>query len=202
MLAQNHSNPLTELVPSSYLEPLKIETIFGRPAPLEVDLGCGDGVLIAGLAARNRAHNFLGVERLVGRVRSACHKARALPNVRILCIETAYAVRYLLPPDSVAVFYLRFPDPWPKRRHHRRRIVKGDFLDAIAHSLAPDGLLRIATDEKDYFQEIEETTGRDPRFEMVTDVNGDLPITTFEQRFLAAGQPIYRLDLRKISPAK
>ena len=196
---QRENVSLSELVPSSYLEPLKIEEIFGRHAPLEVDLGCGDGTLIATLAARHPHRNFLGIERLAGRVRSACHKAKD-PNVRIVRIDTAYAVRYLLPAGSVAVFYLRFPDPWPKRRHHRRRIVKGEFLDAIIRALAPGGLLRIATDEKDYFTQIEEAARREARFSLATDLNGELPPTTFEKRFLAAAQPIYRLDLRKTSP--
>jgi tRNA (guanine-N7-)-methyltransferase len=111
-------------------------------------------------------------------------------------------VRYLLPAESVSVFYLRFPDPWPKRRHHRRRIVNEEFLSAILRSLAPGGLLRIATDQEDYFREIEEATERESRFRPAPEVNGDVPETTFERRFLAAGQPIYRLDLRKTSPDK
>ncbi len=162
-----------------------------------MDLGCGDGAFLAALATRNSAHDFLGIERLAGRVRSACHKARNLPNVRILRIETAYAVRYLLPPEAVAVFYLSFPDPWPKRRHHQRRLVKEDFLDTVFRSLAPNGLLRIATDQRDYFDQIEELARRQTRFRIVADSDRDLPVTQFEKRFLALGQPIYRLDLEK-----
>lgn len=139
----------------------------------------------------------MGIERLAGRVRAACHKARNLPNVRILRIETAYAIRYLLPPEAVTVFYLSFPDPWPKRRHHRRRLVKEDFLDAVFRSLAPNGLLRIATDQRDYFTEIEELVRRRTRFRIIANSKGDLPVTKFEKRFLELDQPIYRLDLQK-----
>jgi tRNA (guanine-N7-)-methyltransferase len=102
---------LIELLPSSYVNRLKIDEVFARPAPLEVDLGCGDGSFLAALATMHPAHNFLGVERLAGRVRSACHKARNLPNVRVLRIETTYAVRYLLSPASVSAFHFLFPDP-------------------------------------------------------------------------------------------
>ena len=92
-----------------------------------------------------------------GRVRSACRKIEAagLSNARILEIEISYAVRHLLPAASVAVFHLMFPDPWPKRRHSPRRIVTEDFSPSLQLALVPEGTLRIATDEIDYFRKIE-----------------------------------------------
>jgi tRNA (guanine-N7-)-methyltransferase len=191
---------LIELLPSSYVDRLKIDEIFARPAPLEVDLGCGDGLFLASLAAMHPAHNFLGVERLAGRVRSACHKARDLPNVRVLRIETAYAVRYLLPPASVSAFHFLFPDPWPKRRHHERRVFRSDFLDALIDALTPDGLLHIATDQRDYFEEMADLVRARDELQIVPDQLGEFPATTFEKRFRTLGQPIYRLELRKTSP--
>jgi tRNA (guanine-N7-)-methyltransferase len=191
---------LIELIPSSYVDRLKIDEVFARPAPLEVDLGCGDGSFLASLAARRPAHNFLGVERLAGRVHSACHKARSLPNVRVLRIETAYAVRYLLPPASVSVFHFLFPDPWPKRRHHERRVFKSDFLDALINALTPGGLLHVATDQQDYFDEMANLILARDELQIVPEQTGELPATTFEKRFRSSGQPIYRLELRKTSP--
>jgi tRNA (guanine-N7-)-methyltransferase len=191
---------LIELLPSSYVDRLKIDEIFARLAPLEVDLGCGDGSFLASLAAMHPAHNFLGVERLAGRVRSACHKARSLPNVRVLRIETAYAVRYLLPPASVSVFHFLFPDPWPKRRHHERRVFKSDFLDALINALTPGGLLHVATDQQDYFDEMANLILARDELQIVPEQTGELPATTFEKRFRSSGQPIYRLELRKTSP--
>jgi tRNA (guanine-N7-)-methyltransferase len=190
---------LIELLPSSYVAPLRIDEIFPQPAPLEVDLGCGDGLFLAASAARNPGHNFLGIERLAGRVRSACHKARDLPNVRVLRIETAYAVRYLLPPASVSAFYFLFPDPWPKRRHHQRRVFNRDFLDALINALAPAGRLRIATDQADYFTEMTSLLRSREELLLHSD-SAELPQTTFEQRFRRAGDPIYRIELSKISP--
>lgn len=199
---------MIELIPDSYTAQLDLITIFGRTAPLEVDLGCGDGSFICALAERNRDRNFLGIEKLAGRVAKTCRKAASLENVRVLNVEIAYAVRYLLPPESVATFYLLFPDPWPKRRHHRRRIVSQEFLDSVHRALVAGGLLRIATDEQDYFKQIQcvysgnKRDGLKPSsFEIVSD-DLDLPLTKFERRFRDQGLPIYRLSLRKISPVR
>jgi tRNA (guanine-N7-)-methyltransferase len=166
-----------------------------------VDLGCGDGSFLSLLAEQTPAHNFLGIERLAGRVRSTARKASRLPNVRVLRVETAYAVRYLLPANSVAVFYLLFPDPWPKRRHHQRRIMTPEFLESVAVALTSDGCFHIATDQQDYFEEMERLVeaGHQLRRERASTLT-NLPRTTFEKRFVAAGAPIYRMELRKISP--
>jgi tRNA (guanine-N7-)-methyltransferase len=193
-----------ELVPENYFAPLDFHELFGRPAPVEVDLGCGDGTFLAALAARHPERNFLGIERLVGRIRSACGKAaRAqLRNVRVLLIDSAYAVEYLLPPASVDVIHLLFPDPWPKKRHHRRRIVNAAFLAAAHRALAPGGRLRIATDQADYFAAIRELVAASNFREDSDDETAEFPLTTFEKHYVAAGAPIYRLGLRKVSPPR
>src|SRR6266550_2460619 len=112
-------SPIIE--PGTLIERLDLEKIFGRIAPLHIDLGCGVGSFICALAERMPERNFLGIERLLGRIRSAARKAATVGNVRLLRMENSYAVRYLLPAGSVETFYLLFPDPWPKRRHWRRR---------------------------------------------------------------------------------
>jgi tRNA (guanine-N7-)-methyltransferase len=195
-----------ELVPETYIAPLDLLAIFGRVAPLHVDLGCGDGSFLCELGSRYPEKNFLGTERLVGRVAKACRKASALENVRVLNVESSYAVGYLLPERSVETFYLLFPDPWPKRRHHRRRIVTPNFLDSIHRALDDGGFFRIATDQLDYFEQIQRV-GEDHSGFAIVDVNAspartDLPPTKFERRFSALGAPIYRLPLRKISPVR
>ena len=83
---------------------------------------------------------FLGIERMRGRVEKVCHKAAKIGNVRVLHLETSYAVRYLLPENAVETFYLLFPDPWPKRRHQRRRVATSEFLDAIHRALRRRGV--------------------------------------------------------------
>jgi tRNA (guanine-N7-)-methyltransferase len=195
-----------ELIPETYVAPLDLLAIFGRAAPLHVDLGCGDGSFLCELAQRYPDQNFLGTERLVGRVAKSCRKSANLENVRVLNVESSYAVGYLLPERSIETFYLLFPDPWPKRRHQRRRIVKTDFLDAIHRALANNGFFRVATDQLDYFEQIRAVVRNHSGFAIV-DANAgpvptDLPLTKFERRFSALGVPIYRLALRKISPVR
>jgi len=179
-----------------------VEKIFGRNASLHVDLGCGDASFICALAERMPEKNFLGIERLLGRIRNAARKAATVGNVRVLRIESSYAVRYLLPAGSVETFYLLFPDPWPKRRHWRRRIVTGEFLRAISQALAENGRFLIATDHFDYFEKIEEIARANPDFTMASPRAEDLPLTKFEQQFRARGAVIHWLELRKVSPVR
>ena len=187
--------------PESLTNRLDLEKIFRRKAPLHVDLGCGDGSFLCALAQRLPDKNFLGIERLSGRVRSTARKAAGLDNVRLLQMESSYAVRYLLPAESVETFYLLFPDPWPKRRHHRRRLVKPDFLNSIHTALRKDGVIYIATDHLDYFRKIKETAGSTPGF-AIDDADVDLPQSKFGLAFRQKGAPIHWLALRKVSPVR
>jgi tRNA (guanine-N7-)-methyltransferase len=188
-----------ELVSESYIARFDLTTIFGRIAPLQVDLGCGEGSFLCELGERHPEKNFLGIERLASRVAKTSRKAARIDNVRVLHAETSYAVRYLLPLHSVETFYLLFPDPWPKRRHHRRRIFTSEFLNSVHAALNDDGVLRIATDHRDYFTYIQRLAGQSTDF-ATTEMNGQFPASTFEKRFRRRGVPIYRLTLRKISP--
>jgi tRNA (guanine-N7-)-methyltransferase len=169
---------------------------------LHVDLGCGDGAFLCALAQRMPEKNFLGIERLLGRVRSATRKAAHIGNVRLLRMESSLVVRYLLPSGSVETFYLLFPDPWPKRRHWRRRIVTGDFLCAIGRALTESGSVLIATDHLDYFEKIKETAGLNPGFLISEGIRVDLPLTKFGQKFRSQDVPIQWLELRKVSPVR
>jgi tRNA (guanine-N7-)-methyltransferase len=201
-----------ELIPESYVAPLDLETIFGRNAPLRIDLGCGDGSFLCALAQRMPEKNFLGIERLSGRIRSAARKAATINNVRLLQMESSYAARYLLPAGSVETFYLLFPDPWPKRRHYRRRIVTPDFLRSIHTALEENGTIYIATDHLDYFERMKDIARANPDFTVEApfdlrsrDGGPDgrvLPLTKFERQFRAQGAAIYWLELRRVSPVR
>jgi tRNA (guanine-N7-)-methyltransferase len=190
------------LVSESPLAGLDLAQLFGRSAPLHVDLGCGDGSFICELAQRFPEKNFLGIERLTKRVEKVRRKADSIENVRVLRADTLFAVRDLLPENSVESFYLLFPDPWPKRRHQQRRIFTREFLDAIAVALQEHGSLRVATDQLDYFRQIEWLSRTDSKFEIVDRDDVVFPATKFERTFRGQGLPIYRLTLRKTSPVK
>ncbi|HSV62635.1 MAG TPA: tRNA (guanosine(46)-N7)-methyltransferase TrmB [Chthoniobacterales bacterium] len=191
-----------ELVPANCFEPFDLPGIYGRVAPFEVDLGSGDGALLTALAAQNPDKDFLGIERLLGRVRSAIRKIEraGLTNARVTRFEISYAVEHLLLPHSVSAFYLLFPDPWPKRRHAARRLVSEKFLAALHRALVANGTIRIATDETEYFGQITRLVAASKHFVVVQNSAGLLPSTKFERRFLERGVPIQRLELRKVSP--
>ncbi len=192
---------MVELMPKLHVACLDIGRLFGRTAPLQVDLGCGDGSFLCELAAQFPNKNLLGIERLTKRVEKVRRKAERIDNIRVLGTDTLFAVRYLLPTNSVEAFYLLFPDPWPKRRHRQRRIFTGEFLDAVAAALEQNGVLRVATDQLDYFHQIQRLSRAHPEFEIVPRSRDEviLPLTKFERKFREQGLPIYRLTLRKTS---
>lgn len=190
-----------EFAPPNYFTRVRTEEIFERSAPLELDFGCGEGAFLEAIAQRHPERNFLGIERLLGRVRKVCRNiARlGLANARVLRIESAFAVKNLLPLESVAVAHVAFPDPWPKRYHQRRRLVQDDFLRTLHPVLAPGGELRVKTDDEPYFRWMEAAFARVPGYERIEwPDEPEYPLTNFEQRFLAQGLPVYRARLRKV----
>lgn len=193
-----------ELVPVNCFQPLDLPAVYGRVAPLEIDLGCGDGSFLAALARESPEKNFLGIERLLGRVRSACRRIEraGLTNARVMRFEISYAVEHLLPPGSVTAFYLLFPDPWPKRRHAPRRLVTESFLASLHRALAPKGSVRIATDEIGYFRQITRLASESALFAVMPNAPKNVATTKFERRFREEGLRIHRLELRKVSPVR
>ncbi len=191
-------SPFIEI--ESLVDRLDAEKIFGRRAALHVDLGCGDGSFLCALAQRMPAKNFLGIERLLGRARIVARRAAKIGNVRVLRMESSYVVRYLLPPGSVETFYLLFPDPWPKRRHWRRRIVTRNLLKAISQALVQNGTFFIATDHLNYFEKIKEIARANLDFAIVHPAGVDLPPSRFARVFQQRDAPIHWLELRKVSP--
>ena len=190
-----------EFTPSDYFARQQLTDIFPRPGPLEVDLGSGEGAFIVAMAKRHPERNFLGVERLLGRVRKVCRAIarNGLDNARIVRIETAYALRYLLPLGTVSVAHVGFPDPWPKRYHQRRRLIQDGFMEALHGILAEGGELRVKTDDEPYFQWMERVFDRAKGWQRVDWVEEpDYPITDFERRFTAQGLPIFRARLLKV----
>lgn len=190
-----------EFKPRDYFAEVKIEEIFPRTAPLDLDLGCGDGSFLLAMARRHPERNFLGTERQLGRVEKVARRIarEELSNTRVLRLESHYAARHLLPEQSVAICYILFPDPWPKRYHHPRRLLQEEFMIALRRVLLPGGELRVKTDDLPYFQWMEKIWARGAGYERVGwEEEPDWPETDFEQQFLAKGLPIYRARLRKV----
>ncbi|HEY0257427.1 MAG TPA: tRNA (guanosine(46)-N7)-methyltransferase TrmB [Candidatus Methylacidiphilales bacterium] len=169
--------------------------LFGNDRPVELDLGAGDGGFALAYAQSHPGINLFAVERLLGRVRKIEKRAaRAkLTNIRVLRLELAYTVRYLLPPESVSVAHIMFPDPWPKRRHWPRRLMQPEFVRDLAAALKPGGELRFTTDHDHYFETAQQAVTDAKLLERASEWNWiDDPKTDFQQTFDAEGRTTYR----------
>jgi tRNA (guanine-N7-)-methyltransferase len=189
-------------MPADYFRQVGKHEIFGNDRPLEVDLGCGDGSFLIAMAAQFRERNFLGVERLLGRVRKVCRKAGrdGLANVKLLRLESRYTVEWLLAPGSVSRLHLLCPDPWPKVRHHRRRLIQPEFLAAVERVLEPGGELLFKTDHDEYFEWAGEAVAAFGRLERL-DWPEDAffyPKTDFQVQWESQGKRLQAMRLRKV----
>lgn len=179
------------IVPEDWLRPISMEQYFDSDLPLEVDLGAGKGRFLLAHAERNPDTNFLGIERMLRRIRKMGRKAgaRGLRNVRLLRMEAYYATTYLIPDSSVRCYYIFFPDPWPKKRHHGNRLFSEQFMKALHRTLIPAGAIHIATDHRPYFEEIMSYFQPDTRFEKVPPfVPGEEEQTDFERYYIERGE--------------
>lgn len=187
--------------PDNWLDTLPLATFFPSEQPLEVDIGCGKGRFLLARAAANPDTNFLGIDRLISRLLKIDKKLKhhGLTNVRLLRLEAAYSVKCLLPAESASTFYIFFPDPWPKRRHHGRRLMGEDFLAVAASRLIPGGKLHFATDHLDYFKAGYQLLEASPAFsEVETFVPTEDEQTDFERIFLSKGDEIGRCSFQKV----
>ena len=190
-----------ELVPADYFRKLARAEICRDDRPLELDLGCGDGSFLMEMAKEFPERDFLGTERLLGRVRKVCKKItrRHLENARVLRLDSRYVVEWLLPEASVSRLHLLCPDPWPKLRHNRRRLVQTDFLEAVRRALVPGGEFLFMTDHEDYFQWTAAKVAEFKKFEMLewTEDSFFYPKTDFQQQWESEGKWMFRLRCRK-----
>jgi len=187
--------------PASYVERLDPTQIFSTPQPLEVELGCGDGSFLVQWAKAHPQHNFLGVERLLGRLRKVDRKGlrAGLANLRLLRIEASYFMEYLLPPASVHALHIYFPDPWPKRRHRKHRLINEHFTRMAARVLVPGGILFLRTDDADYFSQMKLVFESNARF-CAVETRADLSAiwTDFERDFQTRGVAVLRAAYQRL----
>jgi tRNA (guanine-N7-)-methyltransferase len=190
-----------EVIPADIFEPFSFVAVFENERPVELDLGSGSGRFLIEAARQYPERNFFGVERLLGRVRKTLRSVSqfGLTNVRVLRLEIDYTLRYLVPAQSVSRLHLSFPDPWPKRRHHRRRLVDEEFLAASANALVTGGELWIKTDHADYFECITKTAESQRNLFIPLPWSDEYPRTDFEETYRSQNLPIYQLRLRKVN---
>jgi tRNA (guanine-N7-)-methyltransferase len=176
--------------PPSYVERLPINGLFDAQQPLEIELGAGDGSFLVAWAAQHPDRNFFGVERLLGRLRKIERKTRraGLMHVRLLRIEAGYFLEYLVPPQSVSALHIYFPDPWPKRKHWRHRLINDAFTDIVSRALMSGGVIYMRTDDAPYFAQMKQVFDRNTKFEVIaTPPELKAVLTDFERGFHARG---------------
>jgi tRNA (guanine-N7-)-methyltransferase len=179
----------------SLVRPLGLTELFPRRQTLEVELGCGDASFLVEYARQHPDRNFIGVERLLGRIRKLDRKGRraGLDNLRGVRIESAYFLRYLLPPHSAAALHVYFPDPWPKRKHAKHRLVNEAFPGIVRQALVPGGVIYLRTDDRNYFEEMLAVFGAASGCRSVeTPAALAALLTDFERDFHERGRPTWR----------
>jgi tRNA (guanine-N7-)-methyltransferase len=188
--------------PQSFFELLPLAALFPMAQPLEVELGSGDGNFLIEYARSHPEHSFLGVERLLGRIRKIDRKGRraGLTNLRLLRIEAGYFMAYLLPDQCTCCLHVYFPDPWPKRKHLKNRLINEQFPGLAQRVLLPGGRIYLRTDSTDYLDQMKTVFAASPAFQEIefpAELAGRL--TDFEREFLAKGIVTQRLafELRR-----
>jgi len=186
----DHGDLATSVAPQACLD---MTAVFGRTAPLVVEIGSGHGeTLIAG-ATLHADVNFLGFEVFEACVAATLGKIAACEaqNVRLVCADAVSGLTHLIPDHTINELWVFFPDPWQKKRHHKRRLISPEFADLAAAKLVRGGILRLATDWESYADHMSEVLGGDDRFELVgTERFATRPVTKFESRGIEAGREI------------
>ncbi len=178
---------------------LDFEALFGRRAATVVEIGFGNGETLVEQAAANPDRNYLGIEVHEPGIGHCLLRAdeAGLRNLRIIAHDAIEVLKAQVPPASLSRVNLYFPDPWPKKRHHKRRIVQDTFVDLVADRLAEGGTLNVATDWANYAEHIGEVLDRSDRFRLADrrehagEAPLDRPQTKFERRGLRRGHRIF-----------
>lgn len=186
---------------------LDLDRLFRRRAPCVLEIGFGNGESLIELAAANPQFDFIGIEVHEPGVGHCLLLAKQfnIVNLRIIKHDAFEVLQSQIPDYGLCRINLYFPDPWPKKRHHKRRILQPEFLALVARKLSPGGSLHIATDWENYALHIEEVLASDGHFgiaerrEHAGDNALDRPMTKFEKRGLGKGHRIWDWRLEKIS---
>lgn len=174
-------------------QPFLFQALFDNERPVELEIGAGRGDFLIGYCEANPQLNLVAVERKINYLQRGINKARQkeLSNVRFLNLEVAHFLQEYAPPQSLQAVHIYFPDPWPKKRHLRRRLIQPDFIKMLADKIVPGGGLHLRTDHPNYFDHMMEVMGNQPFFTSVAVPEAlSQHKTGFERRFTEDGIPI------------
>ncbi|MGL4831570.1 MAG: tRNA (guanosine(46)-N7)-methyltransferase TrmB [Propionibacteriaceae bacterium] len=192
-----HDELDTDIAPGTPM--LDFEEMYGRPAPLYIELGSGRGETALAIASAHPDCNYLAFEVFIPGVASSLIGVRdaGLSNVRFAIIDGAAALRQIVPDRSVRELRVFFPDPWQKKRHAKRRLIQTAFATEVARVLEPGGKFFIATDWEDYALHARDVLDQHPGFTNSYDGwaprDPERPLTKFEKRGIDAGRQIFDL---------
>jgi tRNA (guanine-N7-)-methyltransferase len=176
--------------------PLDLDALFGRAAPKILEIGCGMGETTARIAQAHPENDYLGVEVYAPGVGSLCGLVAegGLTNVRVAFRDAVEVVRDMLPERSLAGIHVFFPDPWHKKRHHKRRLIQPPFVELLASRLGPGGYLHCATDWEEYAAQMLDVLGNEPRLRNTAADYAPRPawrpLTKFERRGIRLGHGV------------
>ena len=177
------------------------EVVFGNHNPVELEIGIGKGRFLIDAAQRCPQVNFVGIEWASKYLRLALGRIqrRRLYNVRLAHVDAREFVEFFIASGTLQAIHLYFPDPWPKKRHHKRRLFDDEFLDQVERVLSPQGRFWVATDHADYHAVMADLLERRPGLVPADDPWAGTP-TNYEAKYLTEGRPIYRRVL-ELAPA-
>jgi tRNA (guanine-N7-)-methyltransferase len=190
-------------------QPVEWESLFGNTNPVEIEIGFGKGRFLLRSAWENPGKNYLGIERSrkCFRITHARILKRGLKNIRLVMALAEEFIPRFIPDNSISTYHIYFPDPWPKRRHAKRRLFKENFVIQLERTLVPGGRLNIATDVEGYYQVILDLIARHTRLSLVNQWRfpaADEPqaednnLKTWEKEGLGNYEIKYRKEGRKI----
>jgi tRNA (guanine-N7-)-methyltransferase len=184
-------------------EPLDLERLFGRAAPTILEIGSGMGETTARIAAANPGNDYLAVEVHAPGVGSLLVRAAeaGLANLRVIQHDAVEVLEHMIAPASLAGVHVFFPDPWPKKRHHKRRLLQPPLVALLASRMRPGAYLHVATDWEDYAVQILEVLSGEPQLANTTDRYAERPehrpLTKFENRGLKLGHGVWDVVFRR-----
>lgn len=206
-ISKAQSRAYQELLPKysiSYSEsPLDLDRIFGRDAPKILEIGFGMGETSTAIAQANPQNDYLGIEVHTPGVGSLLKRIEAarLSNLRIIQHDAVDVLKNMIPPVSLAGVHIFFPDPWPKTRHHKRRLIQPQFVSLLCERMKPGAYLRLCTDWQDYAEHILAVLSAEPKLANTVQDYAPRPeyrpLTKFELRGLKLGHPVWDIVFRK-----